>query len=158
MYLSDRQRVEALLIPQMMWGIVKAGVDDFKAANFNRCLSHLVQAMDEPVKGLDFNEKRKIFVRTGRAHLEITEPYRNNGTRVEKVALMVFFLLKSITDCEYMMIGKGSHMEEALDVFLPVIEPSAGEAPLCASARKHAAKMLDHLQRLGYFAGVPFSP
>jgi hypothetical protein len=158
MYLSDRQRVEALLIPQMMWGIVKAGVDDFEAESFKRCLSHLVHAMAEPVEGLDANEKRKIIMRTGRAHLEITEPYRNNGTRVEKVALMVFFLLKSITDCEYMLIGEGSHMEDALDVFLPVIEPSAGEAPLYASACKHAAKMLDHLQRLGYFAGVPFSP
>ena len=158
MYLSDRQRVEALLIPQMMWGIVKAGVDDFEADKFKRCLSHLVHAMAEPVNGLDINEKRKIIMRTGRAHLEITEPYRNNGTRVEKVALMVFFLLKSITDCEYMVIGEGSHMEDALDVILPVIEPSAGEAPLYASARKHAARMLDHLQRLGYFGGVPFSP
>jgi hypothetical protein len=157
MYLSDRQRVESLLIPQMMWGIVKAGVDNFEAESFKRCLSHLVRAMAEPVEGLDASEKRKIILRTGRAHLQVTEPYRNNGTRVEKVALMVFFLLKSITDCEYLVIGEGSHIEEALDVFLPVIEPSAGEAPLYASACKHAAKMLDHLQRLGYFAGVPFS-
>jgi hypothetical protein len=158
MYVSDRQRVEALLIPQMMWGIVKAGVDDFEAENSKHCMSHLVHAMAEPVEGLDANEKRKIIMRTGRVHLEVTEPYRNNGTRVDKVALMVFFLLKSITDCEYMVIGEGSHMEEALGVFLPAIEPSACEAPLYASARAHAAKMLDHLHRLGYFVDVPFSP
>jgi len=158
MYLSDRQRVEALLIPQMMWGIVKAGVDDLEAESFKHCMSHLVHAMAEPVDGLDANQKRKIVMRTGRTHLEITEPYRNNGTPVDKVALMVFFVLKSITDCEYMVIGEGSHMAKALDFFLPVIAPSAGDAPLYASARKHAAEMLDHLQRLGYFAGVPFSP
>jgi len=57
-----------------------------------------------------------------------------------------------------MVIGNGSALQRALDLFLPAIEHATEMKPLFGRARKRARKVLDQLQQLGYFGGVPFSP
>ena len=126
-------------------------------SDFKACQKLLIDAMAEPVAGLDDKSKGKLVRRAGRAHLEVTEPYRQHGDRCDKVALIVFYLIKSATDCDYLVIGEGSNFQRALDLFLPAIEHMTGEPRLFAAGRKQARKVLAHLQRLGYFGGVPFA-
>ena len=156
-YLSDRQRVEALLFPQMLWAVVEAGVNDKEGAEFKECQRLLFEAMAEPVKGLSERDTGKIVRRTGRVHLDVTEPYRQEGARCDKVGLIVYFLIKAATECDYLVIPEGSAIQRALDLYLPAVQHSADEAALFASSKKHARKVLKHLQRLGYFDGVPFA-
>ena len=157
-YASDRQRVEIILLAQMLWAVVEAGVADRTLPEFQECQHLLIDAMNEPVAGVAVKDRGKLIRRAGRAHLDVTEPYRREGSRCDKVALIVYFLVRSVTDCDYLIIGEGSNVARALDLFLPAIAHMVDESRLFESGRKHARKVLDHLQRLGYFGGVPFAP
>ena len=157
-YVSDRQRVEALLFPQMLWAVVEAGVADKTLPDFQECQRLLREAMEEPLAGLDDKDRGKIVRRTGRVHLEITEPYRTEEvTLCDKISLIVYFLIKAVTDCDYLVIPLDSAIQRALDFYLPAIAHLTGEPALFASSRKHARKVLEQLQRHGYFGGVPFA-
>ena len=157
-YLNDRQRVEALLFPQMLWAVVEAGVADKTLPDFQECQRLLREAMEEPLAGLDDKDRGKIVRRTGRVHLEITEPYRTEEvTLCDKISLIVYFLIKAVTDCDYLVIPLDSAIQRALDFYLPAIAHLTGEPALFASSRKHARKVLEQLQRHGYFGGVPFA-
>lgn len=156
-YVSDRQRVESLLLSQMMWAIIEAGAGNREGDEFKQCQKLLVAAMGEPLVGLGERERMKLCRRAGRAHLEVTEPYRTEGARCDKIALIVYFLIKSVTDCDYMVVGEGSNVQRALDFYIPAIEHMVEEPALYRSSKKHSRKVLAHLQRLGYFAGVPFA-
>lgn len=157
-YFSDRQRVESLLFPQMLWAVVEAGVADKTQSDFQECQRFLREAMEEPLCGLDDKERGKIVRRTGRVHLGITAPYRTESTPLcDKIGLIVYFLIKAVTDCDYLVIPADSAIQRALDLYLPAIEHLTEESALFASSRKHARKVLEQLQRLGYFGGVPFA-
>lgn len=158
-YVSDRQRVELVLIPQMLWAVVEAGVADKTLPEYRECQRLLHEAMAEPVTGLSVKDRGKISRRVGRAHLDVTAPYRSEGVgeRCDKIGLIVYFLVKSLTDCGYFEYGAGSAIQRALDIYLPAIQHLADEPALFASSQKHARKALGHLQRLGYFDGVPFA-
>ena len=157
-YVSDRQRVEALLFPQMLWAVVEAGVADKTQDDYKECQRLLREAMDEPVRGLRDKDRGKIVRRCGRVHLDITAPYRTEATpHCDKIGLIVYFLIKSVVEDGYLVFGAGSAIDRALDLYLPAIAHLTEEPALFASSRKHARKVLEHLQRLGYFGGVPFA-
>ena len=42
--------------------------------------------------------------------MDVTAPYQNEGHRVDKTGLIVFILLKAITDYDYMVIGPDSEL------------------------------------------------
>ena len=49
---------------------------------------------------------------------------------------MLYWVLKSITDCEYVVIGEDSSLQKALDIVWPALEHAAQVDPLMASAKK----------------------
>ena len=156
-YRSDRQRVEAMLIPQMLLSVLLAGVNDLEHPDAVAAKHLLVEACDETVIGLLAQERSKIIRRMFRLHQEITGPYSKPGARVDKIGLIAYFLVKSITDREYMVVGADSALQKALDLMLPALEPAAGIGALLESARKQTRGVLDQLQSLGYYGGVPCS-
>ena len=101
--------------------------------------------------------RSKLIRRGHRAHEEVTAPYRKEGHRVDKVGLIIYWLLKSVTDCEYVVIGEASSLQKALDIIWPALEHAAQVDPLLASAKKQGKRLLEHLQRLGYYSGVPYT-
>ena len=155
-YVSDRQRVEAMLFPQMLWAVVESGVRDKTGADFKECQRLLREAMEEPLRGLSDKDRGKIARRCGRVHLDITAPYRSDGVgdRCDKIALILFCMIKAATDCDYLVYGEGSAISRALDLYLPAIQHLADEPALFASAQKHARKVMQQLQSMGYFGGV----
>jgi len=134
-YRSDRQRVEALLIPQMFLGVLICGVNDPDHPDAKTCQERLIQASEEAFSDLREPERSKIIRRAHRTHLEVTAPYQREGHRVDKMGLIVFFLVKAITDCDYMIIGPESSLQRALDLMLPALEPSTEIGPLLDSAQ-----------------------
>ena len=156
-YLNDRQRVELHLIPMLLLGVVIAGVNDPDHPDAKACQRLLLNAAEAPVQDMREPFRSKLIRRGHRAHEEVTLPYRKEGHRVDKIGLMLYWMLKTITDCDYVVIGEDSSLQKALDIVWPALEHSAQVDPLMASARKQSRRLLDHLQRLGYYAGVAYT-
>ena len=156
-YLNDRQRVELHLIPMLLLGVVIAGVNDPDHPDAKACQRLLLDAAEAPFQDMREPFRSKLIRRGHRAHEEVTLPYRKEGHRVDKIGLMLYWMLKAITDCDYVVIGEGSSLQNALDIIWPALEHSAQVDPLMASARKQSRRLLDHLQRLGYYAGLPYT-
>jgi len=156
-YLNDRQRVELHLIPMLLLGVVIAGVNDPDHPDAKACQRLLLDAAEAPFQDMREPFRSKLIRRGHRAHEEVTLPYRKEGNRVDKIGLMLYWMLKAITDCDYVVIGEDSSLQKALDIVWPALEHSAQVDPLMASARKQSRRLLDHLQRLGYYAGLPYT-
>lgn len=153
-YRSDRQRVEALILPQMLLGVLLTGVNDPDLPDAKDAKKNLLEASQEAFSDLREPQRSKIIRRAHRVHLEVMAPYEKQGQRMDKIGLIVFFLLKAITECDYMQIGEGP-MQRGVDLMLVALEPAAEITPMLESAKKQARKLLDHLQRLGYYVEVP---
>lgn len=153
-HMTDRQRVEALLLPQMMLGVFIAGVSDPEAPDAISCKANLVAASEDALQGLDDKTRSKLLRRMFRVHEAVTLPYRNEDARVDKMGLIVYYLLAAILDSGYMTLADGSHMSKALDVLLPALEPAANITKLDMSAQKAYRKLLHALQLEGYFPTV----
>ena len=153
-YLSDRQRIETLLLPIMCQSVVKSGAGDPSAPDAVACSNHFGKAIEEGVSGLDEKKKYSLLRRALRLHELVTAPYTKHGARVDKVGLMVFYVLKWATDAEYLILHDGSAMSQGLDILLPALEHAAEIEALSNSAKKAAGKMLAQLQREGFFQNV----
>lgn len=154
MPLTDRQRVEIMLPAQVLLGVLIAGVDDPNHPDAIATRDALIRASNEVVADLPERHVNKIIARMFRVHNLVTEPYRQEGARVDKMGLIAFYWLKALTDCEYLVLHEGSNMQKALDRMLPALEQAANIAKLDASAQKQSKKFLQHLQSLGYYSSV----
>ena len=153
-YRSDRQRIETLLLPIMCQSVVKSGAGDPSAADAIACANHFGSAIEESIAGVGEKKKYSLLRRAMRLHETITEPYTKHGSRVDKVGLMVFYVLKWATESEYLILHDGTAMSKGLDLLLPALEHAAQIEPLENAARKQAKKLLAHLQLEGYFTDV----
>lgn len=153
--ITDRHRVELMLPAQMMLAVLIAGADAPNHPDAKEARACLKQASDEVVADLSDKQRASLARRVARVHLEITEEHRRIAARVDKVGLIAYYLIKAITDCDYLVIPDGSAMSRGLAYMLRALEPSANIERLDQSAQKASRKMLLHLQRLGYYERVP---
>ena len=157
-YLNDRQRVELHLIPMLLLGVVIAGVNDPDHPDAKECQRLLLEAAEAPFADVREPWRSKLIRRGHRAHEEVTLPYRKEGHRVDKVGLMLYWVLKSITDCEYVVIGEDSSLQKALDIVWPALEHvRAGRSADGFGQEDRARNCWNSLQRLGYYSGVPYT-
>lgn len=156
-YMSDRNRIEVLLPPQLMIAVLTAGVEDQEDEVFKRCYRNLQLASVEPLLGLMPKEQQKLGKRCVKLHLEITAPYRGENEEVAKVGLINFYVIKAIVDSGYLNYEEGSPLDLGIQDFITGIEPHAQIERKDRSAQKQARKVLAHLQRLGYYPGVEMS-
>ena len=144
-------------MPMMLLGVLLVGVNDPDLPAAKAAKEHLIAASESAIDDLQKAARKKIIARAHRAHLEVMAPYEKAGHRVDKIGLTVFFLLQAITDCDYMLIGADTPMQKGVDLMLAALEPAAEITPMLESAKKQARKVLDHLQRLGYYVDVPLA-
>ncbi|MCC3246729.1 hypothetical protein LG047_15620 [Methylocystis sp. WRRC1] len=154
--MNDRQRTEALFFPTMLLNIIDCGVTDQEAEDFKRCRAYLIEANEETLRGCDDKRRRQLMRRVVRLHDALTEEYREHEARVDKVGLMVVYVLQAVLAADYLVLEEGSRLSVAIGAIIEGLGDAFSESRLDASARKHAAKMLAQLQREGYFAGVIF--
>lgn len=154
MSLTDRQRVEMALLPNIMLHVVVAGVNDPEHDDAKEMVRLLNAAANDVVADLTERERLKLMRRTIRVHDEVMGPFEAEGMRTDKAGLILFYLLSAIVESEYFVIGAESELSRAIDLFLPAIEHAAEIDRLDASARKAARKLLRDLQARGFFCGV----
>lgn len=151
---TDRQRVEALLIPQMLAAMVMAGVNDTEHPDCIETQRLLAAASNEALRGLEPAKRAQIERRMVRAHLEAVGPFLKDGSRMDKLGMTQLYLLQAILEDDYLVLHEGSALSQALDLILPAISHAMEIERLDASARKQSRKMLQALQAMGYFPGV----
>ncbi|MDR6954191.1 hypothetical protein J2X65_003559 [Ancylobacter sp. 3268] len=152
-YLSDRQRVEISLPPQVMLGVVIAGVDR-EDADYRRALDLLKVAAREPIDDLPEDRAHKILERVRRVHKEVLGPYSGEGQDVAKFGLVAFYWIKAMVETGYFVFAEGSAIDEAMTLFIGAIEHRAQVPAIDASAQKQARKLIRSLQALGYYRGL----
>jgi hypothetical protein len=153
--LTDRKRIEILLWPLFFGNIIECGVND-KDEEYHRCQSYLDKACSEALKGCDDKRKASLRRRAARVHNWITEDYRKNNVAVDKIGLVAFYTMNAILKNGYLELEEGTELAVALDAIVVALNHAFAEERLDASARKHAAKMLNLLQSMDYFPGVVF--
>lgn len=153
-YVSDRQRIERMLFPMLAQNVVASGADDPNSPDARKAFRAFGQAMEEAVSGLD-EKKRYSLIRRGiRLHEELVGPFKEAEARVDKVGLIMYYLLSWAIESGYLVLHDGTAMSQGLDLLLPAMEHSANISPLTRSAHKAATKLLQALQKEGYFRGV----
>lgn len=153
-YVSDRQRVEWILLPMIAQCVIKAGVNDVDHPDAKKAIDLFAQAMLESVQGLPDKKSFSLMRRALRLHEELIKPFRNHESRVDKVGLMLFNIMSWATECDYLVLHDGTPMSLGMDLLLPALQHAANITKLDESARKAAGKMLKTLQEEGYFSGV----
>jgi hypothetical protein len=154
-YLTDRHRVEFALLPALMFGIMTEGVNDPDLPEAADTFERLRRAANAPMAGLHPLDEAKIARRVERIRKAIVAPYNEERVSTAKAGLMVVYLLKLITESDYLVIEEGSDLDAALRVFIPAVEHAYMVDALDRSAQKQARRMLRELQvRHGLFRDV----
>lgn len=152
---TDRQRVEASLPCFLMLDVVLNGIEvEDDGENYKRLKTHLALASTECVQDLMEPARSKILRRSERAYHDVFDEYRKIEGGSAKLGLIGYYLLRALTDGDYLVIGQESQMQQALDMLLPLLEEHASIAAVDRSAQKQARKVLMRLQGLGYYGSV----
>lgn len=152
---TDRQRVEASIPAFLMFDVALSGLDESEGEQVKNLRTYLAIASTECVQDLQEPSRSKILRRSQRIFHEVFDEYRKENMDVAKLGLMAYYLLKAVTDVDYLVIGPESMMQKALDILLPVLGEHAEVQKLDRSAQKQARRVLQRLQGFGYYPGVP---
>ena len=152
--MNDRQRTEAIIFPVFFQNVLRYGVNDKSTEDYMKAMLKLQQAIDLVLKGCDQRRRDNLMRRACRIHNEVTESYRREHVRVEKMGLMALYALQRVLDEDYLVLEAGSDLAQAIEAIVEGLQDAFDEAKLDASARKQSLKLLGHMQFLGYFVGV----
>jgi len=106
------------------------------------------------LQGCDERRYANLMRRAIRLHNQVTAGYRKERVRVEKMGLIALYSLQMVLDADYLVLEEGSDLSEAINAIMRGLTDAFSEEKLDASAQKQAAKLLSHLQELGYFYGI----
>lgn len=137
--MNDRQRVEALLIPQMLAAMVMAGVKDTEHPEVKQVQAQLSEASNEALRGLTAERRASLERRMVRAHLAAVKPFLVEGARMDKLGLSQLYMLQAILDDGYLVLHEGSPLSQALTTIIGGIEHAMQIDKLDASAQKKRA-------------------
>lgn len=151
--ITDRQRVEAGIIPALIYGIVKPLEDvqetDEEKARHRQIVVASLQATADAGADLMTKHAAKIFRRTERLYLTITKAIE--GTSNAQAMVAVYYLLESLLREERLAIYEDTDFGQALQTYMAAIDHLFAEEKLDAAAQKRARKMREILEREGYF-------
>lgn len=152
--ITDRQIVEIAMLPRMMIEFVDVGLEGVNLPEVKTLKVLLDESLEELFSKLDRKKRASLQRRVERGYETTTAPYRKEDMRVDKFGLLVFWLIKLVTDCDYLILHEGSPMQKAMELALQVLEHRATETKLNESAKKAACKLLKSFQSEGYYLGV----
>lgn len=151
--LTDRQRVEAGIIPALIYGICAPLADqqeteEEKAAHHQICAAAL-KAMTEPGEDLEPRRAGQIFRRTERLYLEVSDMLE--GTSNAQALMAVYYLLEELLQEGRLTIYDDTEFGKSLQVYMDAIQPYFAQRKLDAAAQKRARKMRNRMKVEGYF-------
>jgi hypothetical protein len=150
--ITDRQRVERVLIPMMLKDVVINGARELSAPDVQKSTMLLQVAAMQQIDDLVPKEQRKIMRRVKRTHDALLAAYKEGEAHAGKVGLLIFYMLQELLESDYLILHAGSALQQALALILPELERLAGIGPLNASAKKAARAALQKLQKMGYYS------
>jgi len=153
-YISDTQRIELALPPFLALSVLISGAADPKEPGVVEAKRLFWEAHDEALAGLDLKKRHSLMRRLERSRNEIMADYEAAEIRVCKFGLIVYHILKILTDSDYLVVPPDSAMGKGLDLLLPALEEEAAIGAVDASAQKQARKVLEKLNAIGLYAGV----
>lgn len=144
-----------MLFPIIAYAVVAAGANEPDSDEAKEAKAYFQTAVTEAFANNDKSKNRKLASRALRVSEKVIAPF-NKGTegRVDKVGLVLYHMLRWVTDADYLVIPDETPMRKGLDMLLPGLEHAASEERLNRSALKAAKKMMSALQEEGYFEGV----
>lgn len=152
--LTDRQASELLWPLASIMSVLRDGVED-KGPEYTETMRLLSIAEAEVIAlhgGPDGGLKIKRRVeRMLRLTLDLVI---HNGAEVEKIGLIVFFVVQALVDGDCLVYNAGSAIDKSLMAFVESISHGADSEKVVRSAQKQAGKMLSILQSQGYYTSL----
>jgi hypothetical protein len=152
--MTDRQRIEQLFFPLVFKSILEsAGQRD---AGYDACIRALDAAAATILRREDQKRRAALMRRVMRLHDTATEPDRKGGVSILKIGMTIYYVLQAVLRSGYLELEEGSDLARAISAIIENFDDAFGEKKLDASAQKQARRMMEVLNREGYFHGVEF--
>lgn len=151
--MNDRQRVEAGIIPALIYGVCRPLADEQvteaeKAAHQKICAAAF-KAMIEPGEDLEPRRAGQIYRRTERLYLRLADIL--DGTSSAQALMAIYYLLEGLLQEERLTIYADTEFGEALQVYVDVLGEFFAVEKLDAAAQKRARQMREAMRAEGYF-------
>lgn len=151
--MNDRQRVEASIIPFLIFGICKPMEDlqetDDQKEKHRKIVEASFSAIVEPASDLDDRRAGQIYRRAEREYLALANVLE--GTSNAQAMMSVYYLLEELLQEERLTIYEDSYFGESLNVYMDAIQHYFELEKLDAAAQKRARKLRETLKKNGYF-------
>lgn len=151
--MNDRQRVEAGIIPALVYGVVyplkdQQETDDEKERH-SAIVNAAFNAVLDPGRDLELGRASQIYRRTEREYLALAAIL--DGASNAQAMMAVYYLLEGLLQEERLTIYEDSEFGKALQVYMEALDSHFAEEKLDAAAQKRARQLRDELKRQGYF-------
>jgi hypothetical protein len=156
--MNARRNAEMALFPAAIFDLMRAAAPvvgectDREMTDFNHVRDGCKAAMDNTLLGLTDKEKRKHMRRVDSLVQDMARIW--NGNEIAKTLMAFFYILKDLTDHEYLNLHEGSPFADAMTTLLSALESWFDKSKLDRSAQKQARKILALLMNeRGLFSG-----
>ncbi|HEX8418087.1 MAG TPA: hypothetical protein VF641_10845 [Methylobacterium sp.] len=154
--LTARQRVERLVLVQLLRIILEEGVGNKGHADVLAASSALSSVKVELVGDLSFEAGTAILRRHHQMVRRCISSKLRVGHPLAELGYSAFYIFERLNEEGAIVIGAESALAAALDLILPAIERASADAPAQHRARVKAAEIFAALQAEGCFPGVPW--
>ncbi|MEF2553211.1 hypothetical protein VQ042_17920 [Aurantimonas sp. A2-1-M11] len=152
MTLSDRRRVERLLVVDLFRSVVKDGARDLAEPETAETLHQLDTVCIDLLEIEDLD--RGLIIRRLQRARSPFDRFRRPGRPVAEFGLTAYHFAKILTDRDVLVIDEASDLSAALDRLLPALAEAEVTLGAEATAETDAWQALRQLQRDGYFSEV----
>ena len=151
--MTDRQRVEAGIIPALVYGICYNLKDqqetDEQRQTHARIVNAAFQAMVEPGEDLMPQKAGQIYRRSERTYLALTNVL--DGASNAQAMMSTYYLTEELIQEGRISIYEDSDFGKAMLVYMEALDPYWDKTKLDAAAQKRARQMRETLRKEGYF-------
>lgn len=150
-FLSEKRRVDLMLIPAMLWRVFAMGASDpdHREAHVFRAL--LADAMVEPLNGHTHKVASKLTNRANKLARDLCDEFFS-GMENAKVCAIIFYTTQQLLQEGVIVLYDGSAMADALIMTVGFFDYAVQEEAVDKSAHKQARKFAATLKERGFFA------
>lgn len=151
--MNDRQRIEASIIPSLVFKVVY-GLSDLQTTDeeketHSKIVSASLQAMAEPFLDILPERKAQLSRRLVREQNSLFAIMHNASNK--QCLMAIYYLLEGLLQKGRLVIYEDSYFGEAMQLYLDSLEELFKEERLDKASQKMANKLLRKLRQSGYF-------
>lgn len=151
--MNDRQRIEASIIPSLIFKVVY-GLSDLQTTEeeketHSKIVSASLQAMTEPFLDILPERKDQLSRRLVREQNSLFAIMHNASNK--QCLMAIYYLLEGLLQKGRLVIYEDSYFGEAMQLYLDSLEELFKEERLDKASQKMANKLLRKLRQSGYF-------